>query len=82
MNFSHYDLRLTVCIYYISCRPFLDLQKTPYDDQCALRIYAYCDDVMARLMKELNLSIPSYTNLDLWSDVQWLEQFERNWPFR
>ncbi len=59
-----------------------DLQKTPYDDECALRIYARCDDVMRMVMKELNLKIPPYTDLKLWSDVEWLENFEQTWPFR
>ena len=43
----------------------LDLQKTPYDDACALRIYARCDDVMRMVMDELNLTIPSYVDLQL-----------------
>ncbi|CAF3927769.1 unnamed protein product [Rotaria sordida] len=59
-----------------------DLQKTPYDDQCALRIFARCDDVMRMMMEELNLVIPSYIDLQLWSDAQWLTDFEQNWPFR
>jgi hypothetical protein len=60
----------------------IDLQKTPYDDQCALRIFARCDDVMRMVMKELNLRIPPYTDLQLWSDEQWLTDFGQNWPFR
>ncbi|CAF1155592.1 unnamed protein product [Adineta ricciae] len=59
-----------------------DLQKTPYDDQCALRIFARCDDVMKMVMKELDLVIPPYTDLQLWSNAEWLADFERNWPFR
>ena len=43
----------------------LDLQKTPYDDACALRIYARCD-----------------VDLQLWSNAEWLKEFEKNWPFR
>lgn len=60
----------------------IDLQKTPYDDECALRIFARCDDVMRMVMKELNLTIPPYTDLQLWSDADWLAGFEQNWPFR
>ncbi|CAF1364101.1 unnamed protein product [Rotaria sordida] len=60
----------------------VNLQKTPYDDQCALRIFARCDDVMRMMMEELNLVIPSYIDLQLWSDAQWLTDFEQNWPFR
>ncbi|CAF1566230.1 unnamed protein product [Adineta steineri] len=60
----------------------INLQKTPYDDQCALRIYARCDEVMSMVMKELNLTIPQYTDLKLWTDTQWMTDFEQNWPFR
>ncbi|CAF3758687.1 unnamed protein product [Rotaria sordida] len=60
----------------------VNLQKTPYDDLCALRIFARCDDVMKMVMKELNLTIPPYTDLTLWSNAQWLKDFEQNWPFR
>ena len=60
----------------------LDLQKTPYDSRCALRIFARCDDVMSMVMKELNLTIPPYVDLKLWSDEQWMKDFEENWPFR
>ncbi|UJR11436.1 hypothetical protein I4U23_015616 [Adineta vaga] len=60
----------------------VNLQKTPYDKNCALRIFARCDDVMSMIMKELNLTIPPYVDLKLWSDEQWLKDFENNWPFR
>ena len=60
----------------------VDLQKTPYDDRCALRIFARCDDVMRMLMKELDVTIPPYSDLSLWSNAQWLADFEKQWPFR
>ncbi|CAF1394071.1 unnamed protein product [Adineta ricciae] len=60
----------------------VNLQKTPYDDQYALRIFARCDDVMKMVMEELNLVIPPYTDLQLWSNTEWLADFERNWSFR
>ena len=60
----------------------LDLQKTPYDNLCALRIFARCDEVMTAVMKELDLTIPPYTDLQLWSDEQWLLDLAQNWPFR
>lgn len=60
----------------------IDLQKTPYDSLCALRIFARCDDVMNMVMRELSSTIPIYTDLKLWSNPQWLENFEKNWPFR
>jgi hypothetical protein len=34
------------------------------------------------VMEELNLTIPPYTDLQLWADAQWLTDFEQNWPFR
>lgn len=64
----------------LSCN--VDLQKTPYDDKCTLRIFARCDDVMKMLMQELNLIIPPYTDMQFWSNTQWLTDFEQNWPFR
>ncbi|CAF0776560.1 unnamed protein product [Adineta ricciae] len=60
----------------------VNLQKTPYDSRCALRIFARCDEVMSMVMKELNLTIPPYVDLKLWSDEQWMKDFEKNWPFR
>merc|ERR1712154_657044 len=38
----------------------VNLQKTPLDDVCSLRIFAKIDDVMAPLMKELGLEIPEW----------------------
>lgn len=38
----------------------VNLQKTPYDNQASLRIYAKTDVVLEMLMKELNLSIEDY----------------------
>ncbi|CAF3278170.1 unnamed protein product [Rotaria socialis] len=60
----------------------VNLQKTPYDDLCKLRIFARCDDVIRMVMKELNLTIPPYTDLKLWLNSEWLNDFEKNWPFR
>jgi hypothetical protein len=70
---------LFICVYV---HFDIDLQKTPYDDQCALRIFARCDDVMRMVMEELNLTIPPYVDKQLWSDEEWLTNFEQNWPFR
>jgi NAD-dependent SIR2 family protein deacetylase len=39
----------------------VNLQKTPLDDVCSLRIFAKIDDVMVPLMKELGLHIPEWT---------------------
>merc|ERR1719245_2575872 len=38
----------------------VNLQKTPLDSLCSLRIFAKIDDVMIGLMKELNLPIPEW----------------------
>ena len=37
---------------------------------------------MKMVMEELNLSIPPYTDLQLWSNPEWLANFDRQWPFR
>lgn len=37
-----------------------NLQKTPYDDQCTVRIWAKTDDFMIPLMQRLGLPIPEY----------------------
>lgn len=36
----------------------VNLQKTPFDEICDLRINAMCDDVMILLMKKLSFDIP------------------------
>ena len=36
----------------------VNLQETPFDDKCALRIFATCDEVMTALMAKLRLEIP------------------------
>ncbi|KAL4510633.1 hypothetical protein ABPG72_004787 [Tetrahymena utriculariae] len=38
----------------------VNLQKTPLDNLCALRIYAMIDNVMVLLMKKLGLEIPEF----------------------
>ncbi|XP_023815574.2 NAD-dependent protein deacetylase sirtuin-7 [Oryzias latipes] len=38
----------------------VNLQWTPKDDLAVLKIHGRCDDVMRRLMEELNLQIPAY----------------------
>merc|ERR1719336_1019307 len=38
----------------------VNLQKTPLDDVCSLRIFAKIDDVMVPLMKELGVAIPQW----------------------
>merc|ERR1712130_902056 len=38
----------------------VNLQKTPLDHLCSLRIFAKIDDVMVPLMKELGLEIPEW----------------------
>merc|ERR1712241_485232 len=38
----------------------VNLQRTPLDNVCSLRIFAKIDDVMVPLMKELGLEIPEW----------------------
>ena len=38
----------------------INLQETPYDQDCTLKIHAKCDDVMKEVMKALNLEIGTY----------------------
>merc|ERR1711971_977741 len=38
-----------------------NLQKTAFDDYCAVRIFAKIDDVMEGLMRELALDIPEWS---------------------
>jgi NAD-dependent SIR2 family protein deacetylase len=35
----------------------VNLQRTPYDDECSLRIFARCDDVLDRLAHELDIAV-------------------------
>jgi len=60
----------------------VNLQKTPYDDNCALRIFARVDEVMILLMKELDIEIPMYTDHEKLLTEEWQEDFKRNWLFR
>jgi NAD-dependent SIR2 family protein deacetylase len=39
----------------------INLQTTPLDDVCSLRIFAKIDDVMVPLMKELGMDLPEWT---------------------
>ncbi len=39
----------------------VNLQKTPLDHLCDIKIYAKCDDVMELLMQKLNIKIPEWT---------------------
>ena len=38
----------------------INLQTTPVDDRCALRLHARCDDVMMRVMRALDIAVPEY----------------------
>jgi len=60
----------------------VNLQKTPYDDDCALRIFARVDEVMIRLFAYLKQDIPPYQVLDLVGNPEWLDNFQKNYPFR
>jgi NAD-dependent SIR2 family protein deacetylase len=48
----------------------INLQKTPYDEMCDLRIFAKTDDVWQRVMSYLNIPVPPFTlqrRLCVWS---------------
>eukprot|EP01090_Pellita_catalonica_P001869 TRINITY_DN11594_c0_g1_i3.p1 TRINITY_DN11594_c0_g1~~TRINITY_DN11594_c0_g1_i3.p1 ORF type:complete len:274 (-),score=33.31 TRINITY_DN11594_c0_g1_i3:207-1028(-) len=60
----------------------VNLQKTPYDSKCALRIFAKVDVVMALLMEELGYTVPEYKQLDLINDSKWQKNFAENYKFR
>jgi len=60
----------------------VNLQKTPYDDHCALRIYARVDIVMTKLFEYLKQDIPEYVDLNLTSNQQFKDNFHLNYPFR
>jgi len=60
----------------------INLQKTPYDDQCAIRIFARTDDVMRRLLEKLNISIPLWKDLHLHENEEWMDLFTKTYPFR
>eukprot|EP00947_MAST-08B_sp_MAST-8B-sp1_P002507 g2507.t1 len=67
----------------------VNLQRTPYDDRCALRIFAKTDDVMAALMKKLGLATltwdgPAVRGSDFIHSPAFLAQFadRTSYPFR
>jgi len=60
----------------------VNLQKTPYDDKCSLRIFARVDDVLKKLSEYLKLEIPEYVDLNLTSNQEFLDNFDKNYPFR
>ena len=47
----------------------VNLQKTPLDNLCSLRIFAKIDDVMVGLMKELDIDIPQW-NLEKYVKIR------------
>jgi len=59
----------------------VNLQKTPYDENCALRIFAKVDDVMDLLLKELNIEIQPFEPLDHEGE-EWQLDFKNKWNFR
>jgi len=60
----------------------VNLQKTPVDKKCALRIFAKVDEVMEGLCKELGLDIPEWAGPELVESEQFKAQFTASWPFR
>jgi len=60
----------------------VNLQKTPYDDHCQLRIFSKVDEVLTRLLSALNHPIPDYVDLKLTENKNFLDNFAANYPFR
>jgi len=60
----------------------VNLQKTPSDEDCHLRIFARVDDVMTRLFKAINHEIPDYKDLNLTANQEFLANFSANYRFR
>jgi len=60
----------------------INLQKTPYDDHCALRIFARVDEVLVRLFDYIKQKIPDYKDLKLTENPIWMKNFTENFPFR
>jgi len=60
----------------------VNLQRTPFDKQCALRIYHKVDVVMTKLMKLLELEIPDYVETNMADDDEWISNFDKNYQFR
>jgi len=52
----------------------LNLQKTRFDDDCAVRIFGKCDEFMQLLMAELDIDVPEFDESEYIADVQ--RQFE------
>jgi len=60
----------------------VNLQHTPYDSQCAIRIYHKVDTVMSMLMGMLSLEIPNFNKLNLSQNQEWMTNFDKNYVFR
>jgi len=60
----------------------VNLQKTPYDDHCCIRIFATVDKVMTLLMEHLGMSqmIPEYKPFQLTPDF--FQLCKTDWKFR
>jgi len=60
----------------------VNLQKTPVDKKCALRIFAKTDEVMEGLCRELKVDIPEWAGPELVESEDWKANFTASWPFR
>jgi len=60
----------------------INLQKTPADDDCDLRIFAKIDTVMTALMSKLGLDIPNWEDLNLHENDVFLNNFRKQYKFR
>jgi len=60
----------------------INLQKTPSDEECDLRIFAKVDVVMSALMAKLKLDIPNWEDLALHENNEFLQKFRKYYNFR
>jgi len=69
-----YNRKATSCI--------VNLQKTPYDSKTTVRTFCQTDLFINKMMAQLGLTIPTYTDLDLCQNEDWMRRFDGYYPFR
>mmetsp|Transcript_33053 Transcript_33053/g.52945 ORF Transcript_33053/g.52945 Transcript_33053/m.52945 type:complete len:193 (+) Transcript_33053:1266-1844(+) len=56
LPFSNTNGKRFVCL--------INLQKTPYDNRCTLRVWAKCDEFFKLVMQEMNMEVDQYKAAD------------------